>query len=144
MKCPVDKKDMIVVEHKKIELEFCLECSGVWLDSGEFELLTGVLNSEGANLSLSELVTRPAGQGKRRCPMCHNRMNKIWLGKKAAGLMDKGPDVLVDQCPLGHGMWFDGGELQKVLSEMCTTSGQEVVCFLQEAFPAAYWQIAKK
>ncbi|MHB8086447.1 MAG: zf-TFIIB domain-containing protein, partial [Dehalococcoidia bacterium] len=67
-----------------------------------------------------------------------------WLGKKAAGLMDKGPDVLVDQCPLGHGMWFDGGELQKVLSEMCTTSGKEVVCFLQEAFPAAYWQIAKK
>ncbi|MHB8086448.1 MAG: TFIIB-type zinc ribbon-containing protein, partial [Dehalococcoidia bacterium] len=64
MKCPVDKKDMIVVEHKKIELDFCLECSGVWLDSGEFELLTGVLNSEGANLSLSELVTRPSGQGK--------------------------------------------------------------------------------
>ena len=39
MKCPIDKSDMIVVEHEKIELDYCLRCSGVWFDSGELELL---------------------------------------------------------------------------------------------------------
>lgn len=139
MKCPVDRKDMIVVEHKKIELDFCLECSGVWLDSGELELLTGILNAEGAGLSHTEMLTprmADVDEAKRKCTICGRKMDKVWLGKA--------PEVLVDSCPLGHGMWFDGGELQKVLSEMCTASGPEVVCFLQDAFPAAYWQIAKK
>ena len=146
MKCPLDKSDMIVVEHKKIELDFCLECSGVWLDSGELELLTAVLNSEGANLSLSELVTRPAGQGKRRCPICHNKMNKIWLGKKAGGLMGKGPEVLVDRCPLGHGMWFDSGELQKVLKEIepaGAPANTTVIDFLGTAFQATHGKDSK-
>ena len=39
MRCPVDKSDMIVVEHQKIELDYCLKCSGVWFDSGELDLL---------------------------------------------------------------------------------------------------------
>ena len=68
MKCPVDKSDMMMVEHRKIEIDFCLECSGVWLDSGELELLVGVLNAEGADLHLNELLSKPAGQGKRQMP----------------------------------------------------------------------------
>lgn len=138
MKCPLDKSDMMVVEHKQIELDYCMECSGVWLDSGELELLTAVLNAEGANLSLSELVTRPAGQGKRRCPVCHNKMNKIWLGKRAEGLMGKGPEALIDRCPLGHGMWFDSGELQKVLMEMGTLPSPGVISFLGDAFQSTH------
>ncbi len=136
MKCPVDKTDMIVVEHRKIELDFCPECSGVWLDSGELELMTEVINSDGADLSFKELVTRPAGQGKRRCPVCNNKMHKIWLGKKA--------EILIDRCPAGHGMWFDSGELQKTLSEMSASSYPEVISFLNDAFPAAFRQAAGK
>ena len=29
MRCPVDKSDMIVVEHQKIELDFCLSARGL-------------------------------------------------------------------------------------------------------------------
>ena len=46
MRCPVDKSDMIVVEHQKIELDLLPPvCSGVWLDSGELDLLVSALNS---------------------------------------------------------------------------------------------------
>ena len=31
MKCPVDKSVMMVLEHRRIELDYCLKCSGVWL-----------------------------------------------------------------------------------------------------------------
>jgi len=37
VKCPVCRIDMIAVEHRKIELDYCVQCSGVWFDSGEFE-----------------------------------------------------------------------------------------------------------
>jgi Zn-finger nucleic acid-binding protein len=44
MICPVCKNDMIVVEYRDIELDYCSNCKGVWFDSGELELL---LKSQG-------------------------------------------------------------------------------------------------
>jgi Zn-finger nucleic acid-binding protein len=138
MKCPLDKNDMIMVEHRKIEIDFCLECSGVWLDSGELELLVGVLNAEGADLHLNELLSKPAGQGKRRCPICAHKMNKIWLGK--------GAKILIDSCPRGDGLWFDAGELQKVLQEMepaGAPANTTVIDFLGTAFQATHGKDSK-
>ena len=39
MICPACKKDMIVVEYQRIELDFCPGCRGVWFDCGELELM---------------------------------------------------------------------------------------------------------
>ena len=51
MRCPVDKKDMIVVEHEKIELDYCLQCAGVWFDASELELLVEALKRQGAQIT---------------------------------------------------------------------------------------------
>ena len=129
MKCPVDKSVMMVLEHRRIELDYCTQCSGVWLDSGEMELLISVLKSEGAALSGDGPATEPAGQGKRRCPICGRKMNKVWIGGY--------PRVLIDSCPQGDGLWFDRGELQKVIHQMegeGTAKSRDVVTFLGEAF----------
>jgi len=139
MKCPVDKSVMMVVEHRRIELDYCLTCSGVWLDSGELELLIAVLNAEGANLSQTEPLSKSSGQGKRRCPICGRKMEKAWLGK--------GPKVLIDSCPQGDGLWFDRGELQRVLQEMRPAGSPVspgVIAFLGEAFQASHKPSAKK
>lgn len=140
MKCPVDKTVMMVVEHRKIEIDFCLKCSGVWLDSGELELLIAVLQSEGADLHPEELLMpEKAEKAKRKCPICGRRMEKVWIGRSNK--------VLVDRCPIGHGLWFDAGELQHVLREMCppgSLESQDVVTFLGDAFPAALKQPATK
>ena len=85
MRCPIDKSAMIVVEHEKIELDYCLRCSGVWFDSGELELLVAVLKAEGANLSYTELLTphrAKVTEAKRKCPICRRKMGKVWIRKE--------------------------------------------------------------
>ncbi|MGD0856383.1 MAG: zf-TFIIB domain-containing protein [Dehalococcoidia bacterium] len=142
MKCPVDKSVMMVLEHRRIEFDYCMKCSGVWLDYRELELLVSVLNSEGAHLSGAELLTHDKAEGikaKRKCPICRRKMDKAWLGK--------GPKVLIDSCPQGDGLWFDAGELQKVLQEMIepgTQASADVISFLGEAFHATHKEGVKK
>jgi Zn-finger nucleic acid-binding protein len=130
MKCPLDRNDMIVVEHKKIELDYCLLCSGVWFDSGEMDLLLGTIGlPEGQPLSnLVAADKADATEAKRKCPVCGHKMDKVWLGKT--------PRVLIDSCPLGDGLWFDGGELHQVLKQTVPQgTSKDVVSFLGDAFP---------
>jgi len=41
MICPACRDEMIVVEYKKIELDICVSCRGVWFDADELGLLLG-------------------------------------------------------------------------------------------------------
>ena len=42
MDCPVCKNSaMIVLELDEVEVDYCTECEGIWLDEGELELLLG-------------------------------------------------------------------------------------------------------
>ena len=68
MKCPVCRIDMIVVEHKKIELDYCVKCSGVWFDSGELELLLDTIKGEevayqGQPFPISGKLSQPRKSG---------------------------------------------------------------------------------
>ena len=134
MKCPVDKIDMIVVEHKRIELDYCLQCSGVWFDAGELDLLVEALTSDGECISQGGLLTPDKAavtEARHKCPVCNQKMDKVWLGKE--------PKVLVDSCPRGDGFWFDGGELHQVLSQIGPadkTCSKEILFFLGDAFQA--------
>lgn len=136
MKCPVDKSDMIVVEHEKIEIDHCLRCSGVWLDSGELELLVTMLKAGGAPLSQTELLTPhevKAAEDKRKCPICGRKMHKALLGNSKK--------VIIDSCPKGDGLWFDSGELQQVLAEMekpKTPATRDIISFLGGAFESTH------
>ncbi|HSW58900.1 MAG TPA: zf-TFIIB domain-containing protein, partial [Dehalococcoidales bacterium] len=46
---------------------------------------------------------------RRRCPICNQKMEKVWLGEN--------PRVLIENCPQGHGLWFDGDELHQLLGQ---------------------------
>ena len=41
MDCPVCKNLMITLELDEVEIDHCLDCGGIWLDSGELEQLIG-------------------------------------------------------------------------------------------------------
>jgi len=136
MKCPVDKQDMIVVEHHQIELDFCLKCAGVWFDSGEFDLLLNAFQKGHARTSgvpgdsfLPRKDTREK-EATRRCPFCGMKMDKARIGKD--------PGVLIDTCPAGDGIWFDGGELHQVLTQTQGVKSEDVLAFLGDAFKATY------
>jgi uncharacterized protein len=139
MRCPLDRNDMIVVEHKKIELDYCLACSGVWFDKGELDLLMVALGLPASQALNSLVVPEKAdvAEAKRKCPICGKKMDKVWLGKT--------PRVLIDSCPLGDGLWFDGGELQQVVKQVVPgVKTENVIAFLGDAFPSEPKERSKK
>ncbi|MDO8567148.1 MAG: zf-TFIIB domain-containing protein [Dehalococcoidales bacterium] len=111
MICPVDKNDMIVVEHKKIELDYCTKCRGVWFDSGELELLleSMKLNRREFMDGILKSPEAKTSEAKRKCPLCRQDMRKTNVGK---------PEITIDVCPKGEGLWFDGGEVGQLLEQL--------------------------
>ncbi len=103
MKCPVCKVPTFVVEYLDIELDLCPECQGVWFDCGELELLLGTgdaVDSEPAKTS----------EKPRHCPVCPRKMEKVNIGP--------GRRVMIDKCPDGCGLWFDGNELSDLTHDL--------------------------
>ena len=39
MKCPVDSATLLMTERQGVEIDYCPECRGVWLDRGELDKL---------------------------------------------------------------------------------------------------------
>ena len=108
MDCPVCKDSaMIVLELDEVEVDYCTECEGIWLDAGELELLLGA--AAGAKTLLESFQVANTPEKKRKCPICLRKMNKVLVGEAA------GSHELIDRCGHNHGLWFDRGELQNVL-----------------------------
>ncbi|UCH52098.1 MAG: zf-TFIIB domain-containing protein [Chloroflexota bacterium] len=137
MICPVCKNDMIVVEYNNIELDHCNDCHGVWFDSTELELLLKCMNLQSQDMLLEDILKSPEAEStekKRKCPICRKKMKKTNIAEH--------PGVLVDVCPQGHGLWFDGGELSQLLKHLAgkqpagQDSQQQILSFLGEAFKA--------
>lgn len=107
MNCPTCKQAMIVLELEQVEVDHCAGCGGIWLDGGELELL--LENAVEAHLLLQSFTSARTPEKKRKCPICHRKMDKINAGHAAKDA------VLLDRCPHNHGLWLDRGELQRVL-----------------------------
>ncbi len=112
MKCPACNSLMIVVEHEKIELDYCVKCTGVWFDAQEIELLMEAMHLEETSLSLDNILTSPeakSAEKKRNCPICGRRMKKATV--------DHEREVTIDACSQGEGLWFDSGEVGPLITK---------------------------
>jgi Zn-finger nucleic acid-binding protein len=56
-------------------------------------------------------------------------MNKVYCGENG--------DVLIDECKKIHGLWFDGGELQKILIEGKWDKDNRIIDFLKDMFKSS-------
>ena len=124
MLCPVCSLPMIVVERRGIEVDYCLQCHGMWFDSGEIDLLAQALSLPRPDIELHPVQSE---EKSRRCPRCDTRMDKVHLGEFHA--------AIIDSCPHGHGFWFDRGELSAIFDRPATiTTPQEeaMITFLGE------------
>ena len=137
MICPTCREVMIVVEQDKIELDHCTKCGGVWFDAGELELMLESMGRESGALSLAQIVGLPeaeTAEKKRRCPVCGRKMSKRDIGKE--------PEVLIDVCSWGDGLWFDGGEVHQIIEQCALDAGaktgseERVLSFLGDTFKA--------
>ena len=136
MMCPACKSEMIDIEYERIELDYCPQCRGVWFDAGELELLLEAAGLGESGISLDDLLGTPevsTDEKKRKCPICSRRMKKTGIGRK--------PQLIIDVCQQGDGLWFDGGEVAQLVKQLPakTTAGdsqQKVLAFLAEVFRA--------
>lgn len=123
MKCPVCKEPMIVLELNEVEVDYCPSCGGVWLDSGELELLIED-DSEKENLLSSFYIDENQSEKSYKCPICRKKMQKVYVGENK--------EVLIDKCPSGDGLWFDKGELQDVIK--LASGDNRIVHLIREMF----------
>ena len=137
MICPTCKNDMIVIEHDKIELDYCTDCNGVWFDAGEMDLLLQSIDINSSGSLLKDMLNAPeeaSPEKKRKCPICGFKMKKTAIGESNI--------ILIDVCPQGDGMWFDGGELTQLIKQLSSKvdegseSQQQVIAFLGNVFKA--------
>lgn len=121
MLCPVCKKQMMILEYKEVEVDYCPNCEGVWLDQGELELL---LETDDAHIDLSDAGGFEKGQ--RLCPRCRKKMVKGSF---------PGTEVEVDICPRDNGLWLDKGELYDITHiHSNSTIAQQTRAFFSDLF----------
>ena len=125
MNCPIcENEAMIILELDDVEVDYCVACSGVWLDEGELELLLdeaekkeNVLESfAAASNSTEEIVA---------CPVCGAEMKKIKIGAE---------EIIIDKCPDNHGLWFDQGELEEIIDLGTVKDDNKILKLLRNMF----------
>ena len=90
---------------------------------------------EGTSLSLDTILTSPEAESaekKRKCPICNRKMNKATVGHE--------PEVIIDACSWGDGLWFDGGEVGQLITQLPNKPSEKsdsqgrIIAFLGEVF----------
>lgn len=120
MHCPHCSQPLITLEFSGLEVDYCVECAGIWLDCGELEQL---VTTQGDDAYLNTAVAASSREKARRCPLCRRKMEKIRIGRA---------DVLLDRCR-AHGIWSDAGELRKILASVdAEGQGSPLVRLLDE------------
>ncbi|RQQ05225.1 hypothetical protein DF107_17600 [Burkholderia stagnalis] len=92
MKCPVCKTpDLLLAERQSIEIDYCPECRGVWLDRGELDKLI----ARGADDASGRRPDAPAYRdasvqrghddawGRERAPRADDRRHEPYRRKKS-------------------------------------------------------------
>lgn len=122
MQCPVCKNSMVILELDKVEIDYCPACKGIWLDSGELELL---IEDYSKNNSSNFRLVNDLPEKKYRCPICNKKMNKVEY---------ENSKIIIDKCKNDHGLWFDKGELNLLLSANEINQNNKVLTLLKSIF----------
>jgi len=113
-KCPVDDFTLRQETYEGVVIDICPHCSGVWLDAGELEAIQEAQDSDFRDVPTggmdkvraAEAMGRAAEETPRGCVVCNS------------GLVQKeyafASQVMIDNCPKGHGMWLDRDELARL------------------------------
>lgn len=125
--CPKCHVGLLILNFKGIEVDYCERCRGIWLDHGELEELmkrTGAQADDPLLQFQQQSGWIPPGR-KNLCPRCDGPLEEI----------GPAPELTLDRCPRGHGMWFDADELKQLLSRFPSEKGaSQTINYLNEVF----------
>jgi Zn-finger nucleic acid-binding protein len=105
--CPRCRISLECKSEHDIDIYSCPQCNGLWLDPGEFDVLTTestVYREE----QLKEEYSRPPLPEKIEYLPCA-RCGKLMVSKNYAHISG----LIIEECGR-HGIWLDNGELEKI------------------------------
>ena len=111
MQCPRDNSELIPESHAGTDSFQCGRCGGIWIDYS----------------NLLETVTDGRGAPPRSAPDAPARDAPIYcpIGKHKLLVRQTLHNMEIDTCPEHLGFWFDGGELESLLSKWTATMEQD-------------------
>ncbi len=77
MKCPNDQTTLVMSERSGIEIDYCPECRGVWLDRGELDKIIERANGDG-------------GYAAAPPPPAQQQQQPVGFGQDSYGYRDEG------------------------------------------------------
>lgn len=125
MRCPVCNNMMIVVERYDVELDYCINCHGIWFDFEELKFLSDAMEDVEFEIPSEENIKEVKNSKEKihRCPRCMSKMKKIMIN---------GNPPVIDCCPNRHGFWFDSGELGEYIQSNSKIEPKGMIKFLGE------------
>ena len=106
MKCPKCDAELEKKSYKGIEVDFCPNGQGMWLDHEELDELEDKAFEED-ELKGSLMISSTTS--KYQCPHCQSQLKKFNYRLHSLEL---------EYCENGHGFWLDSGEEERVLELM--------------------------
>ncbi|MBN1520959.1 MAG: zf-TFIIB domain-containing protein [Candidatus Aureabacteria bacterium] len=136
MNCPSCRRELVKKKLEKFEIADCNFCKGLWIDSFTFDKLKEFESPFSPLLKINiweDAEKHKVIPSSKSCPQCEKKLYKTEYADS---------HVHLDICPFCHGIWFDRGELEKViayidkeisdetLSELFNELGEELKDFL--------------
>jgi len=117
MLCPVCKAPLSPINYKKLEIDFCCGCKGVWCDKGELLELLGKLVRKDSDISPEYFKQEVHNvEKKKNCPRCGILMRaEAWQYGDATAILDF--------CLKCRGVWADKGEVFWLVHENMRAAG---------------------
>lgn len=120
--CPKCDVALILLEFSGVEVDYCPRCEGIWLDSGELELLlerTGGSTADPLQDFMEDESRSETGRPAYLCPRCDRPLREVV--RRASD----GAELRLDRCPALDGIWFDKQELLQLLCCLPASMGAE-------------------
>jgi Zn-finger nucleic acid-binding protein len=108
-RCIKCKQIMVPKMVEEVEVDYCPDCHGLWLDRGEIRQLA--LKNEEALSDLRHLVQEGASDQpapstvQQPCPACDSKLAFALVGQ-----------IVLEHCTICGGIFLDHGELDKAMA----------------------------
>jgi Zn-finger nucleic acid-binding protein len=110
-KCPADGMALDRYKLSGLKFEGCPKCHGMWLEKDELRQLKNKVNDgqlHWLNREVDNIAKASSIFSSRFCPKCvTNKLRSILFGHSG---------VIIDWCPVCHGVWLDRDEFDSIVS----------------------------